>query len=170
MYLENIYSPADVKKLSFQELNDLSHEIRASLLQKLSEHGGHFGPNFGMVEATIALHYVFNSPKDKIVYDVSHQSYVHKMLTGRKDAFLHPAEYDHVSGYSEPQESEHDFFVIGHTSTSISLASGLAKGRDLTGGNENIIAVIGDGSLSGGEAFEGLDYVCLLYTSPSPRD
>ncbi len=112
MYLENIYSPADVKKLSFQELNDLSHEIRASLLQKLSEHGGHFGPNFGMVEATIALHYVFNSPKDKIVYDVSHQSYVHKMLTGRKDAFLHPAEYDHVSGYSEPQESEHDFFVI----------------------------------------------------------
>ena len=125
----------------------------------MSEHGGHFGPNFGMVEATIALHYVFNSPKDKIVYDVSHQSYVHKMLTGRKDAFLHPAEYDNVSGYSEPQESEHDFFVIGHTSTSVSLASGLAKGRDLTGGNENIIAVIGDGSLSGGEAFEGLDYV-----------
>ena len=165
MYLENIYSPADVKKLSFQELNDLSHEIRASLLQKLSEHGGHFGPNFGMVEATIALHYVFNSPKDKIVYDVSHQSYVHKMLTGRKDAFLHPAEYDHVSGYSEPQESEHDFFVIGHTSTSISLASGLAKGRDLTGGNENIIAVIGDGSLSGGEAFEGLDYVAELGTN-----
>mgnify|MGYP005917659791 CR=1 FL=1 len=165
MYLENIYSPADVKKLSFQELNDLSHEIRASLLQKLSAHGGHFGPNFGMVEATIALHYVFNSPKDKIVYDVSHQSYVHKMLTGRKDAFLHPAEYDHVSGYSEPQESEHDFFVIGHTSTSVSLASGLAKGRDLTGGNENIIAVIGDGSLSGGEAFEGLDYVAELGTN-----
>ena len=143
MYLENIYSPADVKKLSFQELNDLSNEIRASLLQKLSEHGGHFGPNFGMVEATIALHYVFNSPEDKIVFDVSHQSYVHKMLTGRKDAFLYPAEYDNVSGYSEPQESKHDFFVIGHTSTSVSLASGLAKGRDLT---------------------------CLLYTSPSPRD
>ena len=137
MYLENIYSPADVKKLSFQELNDLSNEIRASLLQKLSEHGGHFGPNFGMVEATIALHYVFNSPEDKIVFDVSHQSYVHKMLTGRKDAFLYPAEYDNVSGYSEPHESKHDFFVIGHTSTSVSLASGLAKGRDLTGGNEN---------------------------------
>ena len=114
MYLENIYSPADVKKLSFQELNDLSNEIRASLLQKLSEHGGHFGPNFGMVEATIALHYVFNSPEDKIVFDVSHQSYVHKMLTGRKDAFLYPAEYDNVSGYSEPHESKHDFFVIGH--------------------------------------------------------
>ena len=165
MYLENIYSPADVKKLSFKELNDLSNEIRASLLQKLSEHGGHFGPNFAMVEATIALHYVFNSPKDKIVFDVSHQSYVHKMLTGRKDAFLYPAEYDNVSGYSEPQESKHDFFVIGHTSTSVSLASGLAKGRDLTGGNENIIAVIGDGSLSGGEAFEGLDYVAELGTN-----
>ena len=165
MYLENIYSPADVKKLSFQELNDLSNEIRASLLQKLSEHGGHFGPNFGMVEATIALHYVFNSPEDKIVFDVSHQSYVHKMLTGRKDAFLYPAEYDNVSGYSEPHESKHDFFVIGHTSTSVSLASGLAKGRDLTGGNENIIAVIGDGSLSGGEAFEGLDYVAELGTN-----
>ena len=165
MYLENIYSPADVKKLSFKELNDLSNEIRASLLQKLSEHGGHFGPNFGMVEATIALHYVFNSPEDKIVFDVSHQSYVHKMLTGRKDAFLYPAEYDNVSGYSEPQESKHDFFVIGHTSTSVSLASGLAKGRDLIGGNENIIAVIGDGSLSGGEAFEGLDYVAELGTN-----
>ena len=165
MYLENIYSPADVKKLSEKELNELGGEIRAALLQKLSEHGGHFGPNFGMVEATIALHYVFNSPKDKIVFDVSHQSYVHKMLTGRKDAFLHPEKYDNVSGYTEPQESEHDFFIIGHTSTSVSLASGLAKGRDLTGGNENIIAVIGDGSLSGGEAFEGLDYVAELGTN-----
>ena len=165
MYLENIYSPADVKKLPVKELNELSDEIRVSLLQKLSEHGGHFGPNFGMVEATIALHYVFNSPKDKIVFDVSHQSYVHKMLTGRKNAFLHPEEYNLVSGYTEPQESEHDFFVIGHTSTSVSLASGLAKGRDLTGGNENIIAVIGDGSLSGGEAFEGLDYAAELGTN-----
>ena len=165
MYLENIYSPEDVKKLSIEELNKLSGEIRAALLQKLSEHGGHFGPNFGMVETTIALHYVFNSPKDKIVFDVSHQSYVHKMLTGRKDAFLNPAKYDNVSGYTEPQESEHDFFIIGHTSTSVSLASGLAKGRDLTGGNENIIAVIGDGSLSGGEAFEGLDYVAELGTN-----
>ena len=165
MYLENIYSPEDVKKLSIEELDKLSGEIRAALLQKLSEHGGHFGPNFGMVETTIALHYVFNSPKDKIVFDVSHQSYVHKMLTGRKDAFLNPAKYDNVSGYTEPQESEHDFFIIGHTSTSVSLASGLAKGRDLTGGNENIIAVIGDGSLSGGEAFEGLDYVAELGTN-----
>lgn len=162
MYLENIYSPEDVKKLSVNELNDLSSEIRVALLQKLSEHGGHFGPNFGMVEATIALHYVFNSPEDKIIFDVSHQSYVHKMLTGRKDAFLNPVQYDEVSGYTEPQESKHDFFTIGHTSTSVSLASGLAKGRDLNGGDENIIAVIGDGSLSGGEAFEGLDYAAEL--------
>ena len=119
MYLENIYSPADVKKLSFKELNDLSNEIRASLLQKLSEHGGHFGPNFGMVEATIAMHYVFDSPKDQIVYDVSHQSYPHKMLTGRKDAYLYEEHFDDVSGYTNPEESEHDFFNVGHTSTSI---------------------------------------------------
>ena len=165
MVLENINSPEDVKKLSLEELNLLGGEMREALLHRLSNHGGHFGPNFGMVEATIALHYVFNSPEDKIVFDVSHQSYPHKMLTGRKDAFLYPAEYDNVSGYSEPHESKHDFFVIGHTSTSVSLASGLAKGRDLTGGNENIIAVIGDGSLSGGEAFEGLDYVAELGTN-----
>ena len=133
MVLENINSPEDVKKLSLEELNLLSGEMREALLHRLSNHGGHFGPNFGMVEATIALHYVFNSPEDKIVFDVSHQSYPHKMLTGRKDAFLYPAEYDNVSGYSEPHESKHDFFVIGHTSTSVSLASGLAKGRDLTG-------------------------------------
>lgn len=162
MYIETIHSPSDIKKLSMKELHVLSEEIRQVLLKKLSEHGGHFGPNFGMVEATIALHYVFNSPQDKIVYDVSHQSYVHKILTGRKEAFLNPEQYDEVSGYSEPQESEHDFFVIGHTSTSVSLAGGLAKGRDLKGGKENIIAVIGDGSLSGGEAFEGLDYAAEL--------
>lgn len=162
MYLEKINSPMDIKKLSMGELNDLSGEIRQTLLKKLSTRGGHFGPNFGMVEATIALHYVFESPKDKIVFDVSHQSYVHKMLTGRKDAFLNPDKYEEVSGYTEPQESEHDFFTIGHTSTSVSLASGLAKGRDLNGGSGNIIAVIGDGSLSGGEAFEGLDYAAEL--------
>ena len=162
MYLEKINSPMDIKRLSTGELNDLSGEIRQALLNKLSAHGGHFGPNFGMVEATIALHYVFESPKDKIVFDVSHQSYAHKMLTGRKDAFLNPDKYEEVSGYTEPQESEHDFFTIGHTSTSVSLASGLAKGRDLNGGSGNVIAVIGDGSLSGGEAFEGLDYAAEL--------
>jgi 1-deoxy-D-xylulose-5-phosphate synthase len=118
-----------------------------------------------MVEATVALHYVFNSPVDKIVFDVSHQSYVHKMLTGRKDAFLYPEKYDDVSGYSEPSESKHDFFVIGHTSTSVSLATGLAKARDLKGDKENIIAVIGDGSLSGGEAYEGLNNAAELGTN-----
>ena len=157
MYLEKINSPEDVKKLSIEELNVLSSEIREILLQKLSEHGGHIGPNLGIVELTVALHYVFNSPKDKIVYDVSHQSYVHKMLTGRKDAFIDSSKYDDVSGYSNPDESAHDFFTIGHTSTSISLACGLAKARDLKKENDNIIALIGDGSLSGGEAYEGLN-------------
>lgn len=165
MYIERIKGPADVKKMSTDEMEKMSVEIRDALLHKLSIHGGHFGPNFGMVEATIALHYVFNSPTDKIVFDVSHQSYVHKMLTGRAEAFLNPAEYDEVSGYSEPSESCHDHFIIGHTSTSVSLATGLAKGRDLKGGRENIIAVIGDGSLSGGEAFEGLNVAGELGTN-----
>ena len=158
MYIEKINSPADVKALNMTELSALAGEMRTALIKKLSIHGGHCGPNFGMVEAIIALHYVFDSPTDKIVFDVSHQSYCHKMLTGRKDAFLYEDKYDDVSGYSDPEESEHDHFTIGHTSTSVSLASGLAKARDLKGGKENIIAVIGDGSLSGGEALEGLDF------------
>lgn len=162
MYVEKINQPTDVKNLNSEQLHILADEMRQALLQKLSKHGGHFGPNLGMVEATIALHYVFNSPTDKIVYDVSHQSYPHKMLTGRKDAFLYEDKYDYVSGYSNPDESDHDFFTIGHTSTSVSLACGLAKGRDLKGDSENIIAVIGDGSLSGGEALEGLDFASEL--------
>jgi len=162
MYIEKINQPTDVKNLNSEQLHILAGEMRQALLQKLSKHGGHFGPNLGMVEATIALHYVFNSPTDKIVYDVSHQSYPHKMLTGRKDAFLYEDKYDDVSGYSNPDESDHDFFTIGHTSTSVSLACGLAKGRDLKGDSENIIAVIGDGSLSGGEALEGLDFASEL--------
>lgn len=162
MYIEKINRPTDVKNLNSEQLHILADEMRQALLQKLSKHGGHFGPNLGMVEATIALHYVFNSPTDKIVYDVSHQSYPHKMLTGRKDAFLYEDKYDDVSGYSNPDESDHDFFTIGHTSTSVSLACGLAKGRDLKGDSENIIAVIGDGSLSGGEALEGLDFASEL--------
>lgn len=161
-YLNRIESPADVKSLKMDELVVLSDEIRVALLRKLSDHGGHIGPNLGMVEATVALHYVFDSPEDKIVFDVSHQSYAHKMLTGRKEGFLDAAHYEDVSGYSEPGESEHDHFVIGHTSTSVSLACGLAKGRDLAGGTENVIAVIGDGSLSGGEALEGLDFAAEL--------
>mgnify|MGYP001025200168 FL=1 len=162
MYVEKINQPTDVKNLNSEQLHILADEMRQALLQKLSKHGGHFGPNLGMVEAAIALHYVFNSPTDKIVYDVSHQSYPHKMLTGRKDAFLYEDKYDDVSGYSNPDESDHDFFTIGHTSTSVSLACGLAKGRDLKGDKENIIAVIGDGSLSGGEALEGLDFASEL--------
>lgn len=159
MYLEKINSPRDVKKLNIEELNKLAEEIRNALFNRLTKVGGHFGPNFGMVEAEIAMHYVFNSPKDKFVFDVSHQSYPHKMLTGRKDAYLYDEHFSDISGYTDPDESEHDFFKVGHTSTSISLASGLAKARDLLGKtNENIIAVIGDGSLSGGEALEGLDF------------
>lgn len=165
MYIEQIESPQEVKQLSAEQLNLLAGEIRQALLAKLSVHGGHIGPNLGMVEAIIALHYVFDSPKDKLVFDVSHQSYAHKMLTGRKDAFLSPAKYDDVSGYTNPEESEHDFFTIGHTSTSVSLACGLAKGRDLKGEKENIIAVIGDGSLSGGEAYEGLSNAAEMGTN-----
>lgn len=165
MYLEKINAPQDVKKLSLEEMTALAAEMRTALLQKLSRHGGHFGPNLGMVEATIAMHYVFDSPKDKIVFDVSHQSYCHKMLTGRREAFLKESHYDDVSGYTNPKESEHDFFNIGHTSTSVSLASGLAKARDLKGESGNVIAVIGDGSLSGGEALEGLDFAYELHSN-----
>lgn len=157
--LKKVNEPKDLKTLSKEDLKKLSEEIRQILLQKLSVHGGHVGPNLGMVEATIAMHYVFNSPVDKIVYDVSHQSYTHKILTGRKEAFIYEDKYDDVAGYTDPDESKHDFFKIGHTSTSISLASGLAKARDLKQENYNIIAVIGDGSLSGGEALEGIDYI-----------
>lgn len=162
MYIENINSPADVKTLNIMQLNVLAEEMRDALLTRASKHGGHFGPNFGMVEAIIAMHYVFDSPKDKIVFDVSHQCYPHKMLTGRKDAYLYEEHYDDVSGYTNPDESEHDFFTVGHTSTSISLACGLAKARDLNGEDGNVIAVIGDGSLSGGEALEGLDFASEL--------
>lgn len=165
MYLEKINSPADVKKLTSEEMKKLAEEMRTALIKKLSVHGGHCGPNLGMVEAVIALHYVFDSPEDKLVFDVSHQTYCHKMLTGRKDAFLDPAKYDDVTGYSSQHESPHDHFTLGHTSTSVSLACGLAKGRDLCGGHENVVAVIGDGSLSGGEALEGLDYAHELGTN-----
>ncbi len=161
-YVSNIKSPADLKRLTIEEMEVLASEIRTLLIWKLSVHGGHCGPNLGMVEATIAMHYVFNSPEDKIVFDVSHQSYTHKILTGRADAFIYPEHYDDVSGYTEPSESEHDHFIIGHTSTAVSLASGLAKGRDLCGNRGNVIAVVGDGSLSGGEALEGIDWAAEL--------
>ena len=165
MIIEKIMSPKDLKGLSVAEMEQLAAEIRSLLIAKLSKHGGHCGPNLGMVEATIAMHYVFESPRDKMVFDVSHQSYAHKMLTGRAEAFLSEEHYDDVSGYTEPSESAHDHFIIGHTSTAVSLAGGLAKGRDLRGESGNVIAVVGDGSLSGGEALEGLDWAAELGTN-----
>jgi 1-deoxy-D-xylulose-5-phosphate synthase len=158
MYLEKINGPEDIKKLKIEELQYLADETRSALINKISNYGGHKGPNLGIVEVTVAMHYVFNSPKDKIVFDVSHQCYPHKILTGRKEAYTNAEHFGDVTGYTNPQESKHDIFTVGHTSTSISLALGLAKGRDLNNTSENIIAVIGDGSLSGGEALEGLDY------------
>lgn len=155
--LNRIHTPSDVKALSLPELPQLCEEIREALIANMKAVGGHLGPNLGFIEATVALHYVFDSPKDKIVYDVSHQSYTHKILTGRKAGFVDPEQYGIYSGYTNPNESEHDMFSIGHTSTSVSLATGLAKARDLKGDKENIIAVIGDGALSGGEAMEGLN-------------
>lgn len=166
MYIENIHSPKDLKELSLKQLNVVADEIRAGVLNRVSRHGGHVGPNLGFTEATVALHYVFDAPNDKIVFDVSHQSYPHKMLTGRAKGFLDASCIHEISGYSSPTESPvYDLFEIGHTSTSIALATGLQKGRDILGGKENIIAVIGDGSLSGGEAFEGLDTASEMGTN-----
>ncbi|MBO7244580.1 MAG: 1-deoxy-D-xylulose-5-phosphate synthase [Alphaproteobacteria bacterium] len=156
--LEKIRAPQDIKSFSMTELELLSEEIREAILNRVSQIGGHVGPNLGVVELVMALHYVFDSPVDKIVFDVSHQCYTHKILTGRKEGFLDEAVFSSVSGYTAPQESPHDHFVVGHTSTSLSLATGLAKARDLKKENHNVIAVIGDGSLGGGEALEGLNF------------
>ena len=160
--LAHIASPEDVKRLSMDELDRLAQEMRVAILDRCQTVGGHLSSNLGVVEATIALHYVFDAPRDKIVLDTSHQCYAHKMLTGRAWAFTDPARYDEVSGFTNPLESEYDLFRCGHTSTSISLACGLAKARNLLGGTENVIALVGDGCLSGGEAFEGLDNVSLV--------
>lgn len=159
MYIEKIKGTKDLKRLSVSECRILANEMREVLIKKISKTGGHLAPNLGVVEAIIAYHYVFNSPEDKIVFDVSHQCYPHKMLTGRMAAYTDENLYSSVTGFTEITESEHDFFTVGHTSTSISLASGLAKARDHKGTKENITAFIGDGSLGGGEAFEGLNYV-----------
>ena len=165
MLLENIYSPKDVKVLTMKQLHELAQEIRDCILNRDSNIGGHVGPNLGIVEVTIAMHYVFNCPEDKFVFDVSHQSYPHKMLTGRAFGYYGNNRFQEISGYSSPAESpEYDQFELGHTSTSISLASGLQKARDIKGTKENIVVVIGDGSLSGGEALEGLDEVGELGT------
>lgn len=158
MYLEKIKDIKEIKKLNINELEKLSDEVRKALINKISKAGGHNGPNLGVVEMSVAMHYVFDSPKDKFVFDVSHQTYPHKILTGRQDAFLYEEHFKDVTGYTNPLESEHDMFIVGHTSTSVSLALGLAKGRDLCGENENIVALIGDGSLSGGQALEAIDY------------
>ena len=166
MYIEKIKSPADLKGLDIEALNIVADETRAAVLNRVSKHGGHVGPNLGFVEATVALHYVFNAPEDKFVFDVSHQCYPHKVLTGRAAGFLGDVDdMNAISGYSSPAECpEYDNFEVGHTSTSVSLATGLQKARDVKGTHENIIAVIGDGSLSGGEAFEGLDEASELGT------
>lgn len=162
MIIDRINEPKDLKNLNQRELNVLAGEIRNAIINKLSVKGGHLASNLGVIELTVALHYVFNSPTDKIIFDVSHQCYTHKILTGRKNAFLVEEMYDEISGYSNPDESRHDFFNIGHTSTSISLACGMAKARDINHTNEDIIAVIGDASLDGGEAFEALNYASEL--------
>lgn len=166
MYIEKILSPADLKKLNLQELQTVAEETRQAVLNRVSKHGGHVGPNLGFVEATVALHYVFDAPKDKFVFDVSHQCYPHKVLTGRVSGFLgNVDDMNAISGYSSPTECpEYDNFEVGHTSTSVSLATGLQKARDIKDTDENIIAIIGDGSLSGGEAFEGLDEASELGT------
>jgi len=162
MILDKVNTPDDVKKLSFEEMGTLADEIRGYIIKKVNAISGHCGPNLGIAEATIALHYVFNSPVDKIVFDVSHQCYTHKFLTGRKEGFIKPENYYLYTGYTAPEESEHDLFKVGHTSTSVSLATGLAKARDMKGEKGNVIALIGDGSLSGGEALEGLDNAAVL--------
>ena len=166
MYIEKIHSPADLRKLEVSELKIVADEVRDAVLNRVSRHGGHVGPNLGFTEATVALHYVFDTPTDKLVFDVSHQTYPHKILTGRAHGFLDDADTRAISGYSSPSESpEYDYFEIGHTSTAISLATGLQKGRDVLGGTENIVAIVGDGSLSGGEAFEGLNTAAALGTN-----
>jgi len=156
MYIEKIHTPADLRKLEVSELKIVADEVRDAVLNRVSRHGGHVGPNLGFTEATVALHYVFDTPTDKLVFDVSHQTYPHKILTGRAHGFLDDADTRAISGYSSPIESpEYDNFEIGHTSTAISLATGLQKGRDVLGGTENIVAIVGDGSLSGGGAVGG---------------
>ena len=162
--LNEVDEPEDIKGMTLDELKRLASEMRQLVLERDAAIGGHVGPNLGVMELTLAYHYVFNSPHDKIIWDVSHQCYAHKMLTGRKLAFLNPDHYKDISGFTSPAESNHDFFEIGHTSTSISLAVGMAQARDLLNpdSKDNVVAVIGDGSLSGGLAFEGLNNAAKL--------
>ena len=162
MIIEKVNEPKDLKNLNIEALNTLSDEMRQLIIKKVNTIGGHFGPNLGIIEATIAMHYVFNSPVDKFIFDVSHQCYPHKILTGRKEGFMNPDKYLKYTGYTAPAESSHDLFTVGHTSTSVSLPTGVAKIRDLKGEKYNVIALIGDGSLTGGEALEGLNNAAVL--------
>lgn len=162
MILDKVNSPKDLKILNIEQMNTLADKMRELIIKKVNTIGGHLGPNLGIVEATIAMHYVFDCPQDKIIFDVSHQCYPHKILTERKDGFLDPENYLKYTGYTAPEEGPYDLFKVGHTSTSISLATGVAKARDLAGRKENVIALIGDGSLSGGEAYEGLNNAAIL--------
>ena len=162
MIIEKVNEPKDLKNLNIEALNTLSDEMRQLIIKKVNTIGGHFGPNLGIIEATISMHYVFNSPVDKFIFDVSHQCYPHKILTGRKEGFMNPDKYLKYTGYTAPAESSHDLFTVGHTSTSVSLATGVAKIRDLKGEKYNVIALIGDGSLTGGEALEGLNNAAVL--------
>ena len=162
MILDKINTPDDLKKLDIQEMNFLADEMRELIIKKVNTTGGHIGPNLGIIETTIAMHYVFNSPKDKFIFDVSHQCYPHKILTGRKEGFTDSEKYLKYTGYTAPEESKHDLFKVGHTSTAASLAVGVAKARDLKGETDNVVAIVGDGSLSGGEALEGFDNAATL--------
>ena len=162
MILDRINEPKDLKTLTVAEMKDLASEIREAIINKVNTIGGHMGPNLGIVETTIAMHYVFDSPVDKIVYDVAHQCYPHKILTGRKDGFLDKNQYLKYTGFTAPEESAHDLFKVGHTSTAVSLATGVAKSRDLKGETGNVIALVGDGSITGGEALEGLNNASVL--------
>lgn len=157
-YLSKINSPADLKKLNLNQLETLSEEIRGFLIKNMAKTPGHLGANLGVVEITIALHYIFNSPKDQIIWDVGHQSYIHKILTGRRENFSTIRQKGGISGFPKISESEHDVFGTGHSSTSISAALGLAIGLQKEGKNDdNFIALIGDGSMTGGEAFEAMN-------------
>lgn len=160
--LKSIRSPQDLKALSAEEIRSLCASLRKAVLNRVSKRTGHLGSNLGFIEASVALHRVFDSPRDRIVFDISHQCYVHKMLTGRAVDFTDESHYHDVTGYTNPAESEHDQFILGHTSMSVTLACGLAKARDMLGQRHNVIAVIGDGALTGGQAFEGLNNAALL--------
>ena len=184
-FLNNINFPSDIKKLNNEELKTLSDEVRSEMIDAVSTTGGHLGAGLGVVELTVALHHIFDTPKDKLIWDVGHQSYPHKILTGRKDKIRTLRQGNGLSGFTKRSESEFDPFGAAHSSTSISAALGIATANKLSNKSDQVIAVIGDGAMSAGMAYEAMnnagdsktkmivilnDTDCLLYTSPSPRD